>query len=71
MGAFGVLACGMSLLALMPAFALAADSPLTQAIPSRTEPLSRAALSTPSVALALPCSSLRPSARTGYPSSDS
>ncbi|WP_116799813.1 cellulose biosynthesis cyclic di-GMP-binding regulatory protein BcsB [Pseudomonas syringae] len=32
MGAFGVLACGMSLLALMPAFALAAESPLTQAI---------------------------------------
>ncbi|UFI46011.1 cellulose biosynthesis cyclic di-GMP-binding regulatory protein BcsB [Pseudomonas savastanoi] len=32
MGAFNVLACGMSLLALMPAFALAAESPLTQAI---------------------------------------
>ncbi|RML47934.1 hypothetical protein ALQ97_05343 [Pseudomonas savastanoi pv. glycinea] len=32
MGALNVLACGMSLLALMPAFALAAESPLTQAI---------------------------------------
>ncbi|MFU0498700.1 hypothetical protein ACMZYR_25770, partial [Pseudomonas syringae pv. actinidiae] len=32
MGASNVLACGMSLLALMPAFALAAESPLTQAI---------------------------------------
>ncbi|MCI3943972.1 hypothetical protein K0038_00977 [Pseudomonas syringae] len=31
-GAFNVLACGMTLLALMPAFALAAESPLTQAI---------------------------------------
>ncbi|MDU8627871.1 cellulose biosynthesis cyclic di-GMP-binding regulatory protein BcsB [Pseudomonas syringae group sp. 243L2] len=32
MGTLNVLACGMSLLALMPAFALAAESPLTQAI---------------------------------------
>ncbi len=32
MGALSVFACGMSLLALMPTFALAADSPLTQAI---------------------------------------
>ncbi|WP_122390772.1 cellulose biosynthesis cyclic di-GMP-binding regulatory protein BcsB [Pseudomonas savastanoi] len=32
MGALNVLACGMSMLALMPAFALAAESPLTQAI---------------------------------------
>ena len=31
-GALSALACGVSLLALMPAFALAADSPLTQAI---------------------------------------
>ncbi|URM28312.1 cellulose biosynthesis cyclic di-GMP-binding regulatory protein BcsB [Pseudomonas frederiksbergensis] len=31
-GAFSALACGVSLLALMPTFALAADSPLTQAI---------------------------------------
>lgn len=31
-GALHVLVCGMSLLAVMPAFALAADSPLSQAI---------------------------------------
>ena len=31
-GALSALACGVSLLALMPTFALAADSPLTQAI---------------------------------------
>ncbi len=31
-GALSALACGLSLLALMPTFALAADSPLTQAI---------------------------------------
>ncbi|MCF5610150.1 hypothetical protein GIV60_12735, partial [Pseudomonas syringae] len=32
MGALSAFACGMSLLALMPTFALAADSPLTLAI---------------------------------------